>query len=120
MGTGRETKGVVNAIGGAFIGLLLLAGPAMAADALPTPRGAPILSVSGAIAVTNQNGKAVFDLALLQSLPQVSIVTETPWTEGASRFDGVRVRDLMDRLGAEGQTVVASAIDEYRREIPLT
>jgi hypothetical protein len=119
MRMGLETKSVVNAIGGAVIGLLLLAVPAMAADALPAPQGAPILYVSGAIAITNQDGKAAFDLALLKSLPHVSLVTETPWTDGAISFDGVRVHDLLTRLGAEGKTVVAAAIDEYRSEIPM-
>jgi hypothetical protein len=120
MQTGLASKGVIQAIGGAVIGFLLLTcTPAFAAEALPVPQGEPILRVSGGIAVTNQDGKAVFDLALLQSLPQASLVTETPWTEGKVRFNGVRMRDLMDRLGAEGKAVVATATDEYRIEIPM-
>lgn len=92
--------------------------PASATEALPAPQSTPILVVSG-ISVANRDGKAVFDLALLQSLPHVSITTETPWTNGAVRFEGVWMRDLMARLGAHGQKVMASGIDEYRIEIPM-
>src|SRR5882724_7324272 len=115
--------GARRAMGGAVAGALLLLSlswsAASATEALPVPQTDPILVVSGGITVTNQDGTAVFDLALLQSLPRVSITTETPWTDGEVRFEGVWMRDLMTRLGAEGQSVVATGIDEYRIEIPM-
>ena len=121
MQTGSVSNGVIQAVGGAVVALLLLiCAPAIAAEKLSAPQGTPILRVTGSIAMTNQDGEAVFDLALLQSLPQVSLVTETPWTEGKIKFDGVHMRDLMTRLDAAGKTVVATAIDEYRIEIPMT
>jgi hypothetical protein len=113
----------LGAIRGVVIGTLLLSlswNTARADEALPAPQGAPVLVVSGGIAVANQDGKAVLDLAFLQSLPKTSLTTETPWTEGETRFEGVRVRDLLARLGAEGRSVVATGTDDYRIEIPIT
>ena len=91
---------------------------------LPPPSGAPILTVTGAIAVTNAtvgNGKtaAVFDRAMLEALPKTTIRTTTPWTEGERNFEGVRVRDLLQRLGAKGSSVSVSAIDDYHIDIPM-
>jgi len=115
--------GARGAMGGAVAGALLLLslswGVASATETLPAPQAAPILVVSGRITATNQDGKAVFDLALLQSLPRASVTTETPWTDGEVRFEGVWMRDLMTRLGAQGQSVAATGIDEYRIEIPM-
>jgi hypothetical protein len=107
--------------GGALCGLLLLcsAGVAVAVDALPSPATAPVLVVSGGLSVSNRDGKAVLDLGFLQSLPRSTVVTETPWTDGPVQFEGVRMRDLLARLGATGKAVVASGVDEYRIEIPM-
>jgi hypothetical protein len=108
-------------IGGALAGALLLlsASAASALEALPAPQAAPILIVSGGVAVANQGDKAAFDRALLQSLPRTSVDTETPWTEGIVHFEGVRMRDLLARLGAEGRKVIATGADDYRIEIPM-
>jgi len=110
-------------MGSAVAGTLLLLSTSwsatLAGEPLPTPQGAPILVVSGAIAVSNQGGNAVFDLAMLQSLPRVDLTTDTPWTEGVVHFEGVRMRDLLARLGAQGHSVLATGIDEYRIEIPM-
>jgi hypothetical protein len=48
----------------------------------------------------------------------VCLTTETPWTDGEVHFEGVRVRDLLTRLGADGHSVMATGIDEYRIAIP--
>jgi hypothetical protein len=123
MGAIGAGRGWRYAMGGAAAGAVLLLllhwSPASAADALPLPQGAPILVVSGALAAANQDGKATLDLAFLKSLPQADLTTETPWTEGAAHFEGVRMRDLMARLGAKGSSVTATGTDDYRVAIPM-
>ncbi len=118
---GARSEGL-GAIGKAVAAAVLLLSawrqPAEAAESLPAPQGAPILIVDGGIAVANAGEKAAFDLALLKTLPHIQITTDSPWTEGETEFDGVRLRDLLARLGATGQTVVATAADEYRISIP--
>lgn len=88
---------------------------------LPQPAGAPILTVSGDLGVRNAGDRAEFDRPLLETLPQTEFATWTPWTGQESvRFSGVLVSDLMERLCASGQRVIASALNDYRTEIPLS
>jgi hypothetical protein len=88
---------------------------------LPQPAGTPILTVSGDLGVRNAGDRAVFDRLLLETLPQIEFATWTPWTgQGAVRFSGVLIADLLERLCASGQRIVASALNDYRIEIPLS
>jgi hypothetical protein len=80
-----------------------------------TPAGT-VLVIDGHVA---GGQPARFDLASLQALPAIQVTTMTPWTEGKNRYDGVRLRDLLQRLGAEGTMVVAAAMDDYQNEIPM-
>lgn len=91
----------------------------LAADPLPAMTGEVVLTVSGAIAVTNSDHGATLSMDFLRSLPKVSFATETPWTTGKPIFEGVRLRDLLARLGATGETVVAGAVNDYFADIPM-
>lgn len=87
---------------------------------LGTPSGPVVLTVSGVIADTNRGETAVFDMAMLESLGTDEIVTETIWTPGTHRFEGVRLKTLLDRLAAEGAHIEARAINDYTVEIPAS
>jgi hypothetical protein len=95
----------------------LLGSVATAQDAL---EGRIILEVSGAISTEDPNGKILFDIEKLESLGLYEIITETPWTDGPVRFEGVRGQDLMDYVGASGATISATAINDYTVEIPTS
>ncbi|EMB8502770.1 oxidoreductase, partial [Enterobacter hormaechei] len=56
------------------------------AGELPKPAGKPILTISGNIENTNENGKAVFDIASLEKLGMVSFQTTSPWYNGRTKF----------------------------------
>jgi hypothetical protein len=60
-----------------------------------------------------------FDLAALQAMPISSFVTATMWTEGEQSFEGVSLHSLLDMLDVTSGKVLASAINDYRIEIPL-
>jgi hypothetical protein len=62
---------------------------------------------------------AAFDLAALKALPVTRITTMTPWTEGESVYEGVKIRDLLARVGAQGNTLLADAVDDYQVRIPI-
>jgi hypothetical protein len=62
---------------------------------------------------------AAFDLAELKALPATSVTTTTPWTAGEDRYEGVRIRDLLERLHAAGTAVIAEAVDDYQTRIPM-
>jgi hypothetical protein len=82
-----------------------------------------ILTISGAMAQPNgpavgERRVAVFDLALLQALPQHVFTTRTPWYPQPRRFSGVLLRDLLAAVGAKPGTLKAVALNDYRVEIP--
>ena len=90
-----------------------------AGTTLASPSGKPILSIEGRITVVNAAGKAVFDRQMLEAMDMVSITTSTPWFDNPVTFEGVALKDLMTRVNASGQTVVAIALNDYRTTIPL-
>jgi hypothetical protein len=98
--------------------VVVLSGQAMAND-LPKPTGPVVLTVSGAIAVTNGNGVAQFDEAMLRALPATEFATSTIWTTGKQDFKGVSVKALLNLLGVKSGTLEATAINDYAVAIPV-
>lgn len=99
--------------------MLAIALPASASE-LERPSGDIILTVTGNIARTNAPDAAEFDLAMLEALAGDRITTETPWFEGTQTFEGPLLSDLLDTLGAEGETLRVTAINDYAAEIPIS
>ncbi len=97
---------------------------------LEPPKGKTILTVlavedpeqqaQGTIERTTDGSSALFDLAQLEALGLVEIRTDSPWTDGITRFEGVRIKALVDYLGATGTRVHFLAHDDYEVEIPVT
>lgn len=102
------------------VGLAALAGrkTAFAASALPPLSGDPVFSVSGKIKQHNQGDQAVFDMKGLDSLPQTSFTTKTPWTPEV-KFSGVLMSAFLNEVGSYGKTAVCYALNDYIIEIPL-
>ena len=98
----------------------LLSAPTAWADSLPAPQGDVILTVSGEIANTNDDGLARLDMALLDGLPQHSFATSTIWTEGVDTYEGVLLTDLLAALGATGTEVLAKALNDYEIAFPVS
>lgn len=90
------------------------------AHELPLPSGPVVLTVSGRIASTNVDGKAMFDLAMLDGLEQHTTITETPWHDGTQRFSGVLISSLLKAIGARGSEVTVTALNAYFADIPMT
>ncbi len=86
---------------------------------LPLPAGEVMLSVEGAITITNDADRAVFDLEMLRSLGDARITTSTPWTDGIIEFSGVRVVDVLAAVAAAGDEVTASALNDYASTMPV-
>ncbi len=119
---GRELRGWIAAIatGGAVLLCWAVFSLAVQADTLAKPSGGEIiLTISGAIANSNGDGSAFFDLALLKTLPARQLVTETPWTKGPHTFTGVPLETLMEWVGARGATVTANALNDYSVDVPI-
>jgi hypothetical protein len=90
------------------------------AGALPQPQGKPVLTISGVIETKNKEAEAVFDRTLLESIGMRTLKTSTNWTTGVRTFEGVLVRDVLRRVGAKGTYAIASALNDYSAEIPLS
>ncbi|MBZ5486076.1 molybdopterin-dependent oxidoreductase [Halomonas aquamarina] len=107
--------------GWALMALCVSQGAQAAPDeALPAPDGAVILEVKGNIKHQNAEGEAHLDMAMLKALPQHGFDTSTPWTGGVSHYSGPLMRDLLEYVGAESETVQVSALNGYAAEIPMT
>jgi len=102
-----------------FAGSGVLSAFSARAEALPPPVAKPILTVTGKIAVTNGGGKAVFDREMIEALGETSFSTSTPWYDGQHKFEGVPLATLLDTVGAAGDRLVVTALNDYVTEIPV-
>ncbi|MFD1911953.1 molybdopterin-dependent oxidoreductase [Halodurantibacterium flavum] len=102
----------------AILSALFIASPS-SAQGLRSPQGDPVLIIEGALTHTNDGDRAVFDMAMLRDLPQVSFATNTIWTEGERSFTGVPLIAVLDAVGAQGDLVIAHALNDYEVEIPI-
>jgi hypothetical protein len=101
------------------VGVLAFAGMPMRASAAPDmPRGAVVLTITGRVQQPNLGATAVFDMAMLQALPQHSFVTQTPWYDAARKFTGPLLRDVLAVAGAKGHTLRAQALNDYTVDLP--
>ena len=104
-----------------LIGALMGAAAACAlpALALDAPKERPILTVSGKIGVKNAGDVARFDMKMLEALPQQTFTTTTPWYDKPVKFTGPLLADVLAAVKANGQTISAVAINDYKISIPM-
>jgi hypothetical protein len=98
-------------------GLLLM--PWKGAHALDQPSGPVVLTVLGRVRIANAGQSAQFDMAMLEQLPQRSFVTRTPWYATPRKFTGPLLRDVLAACGASGSNVRATALNDYRVDLPF-
>ena len=106
-------------VGGGTVALLALGAARATSAALPAPTGPVVLTLTGRVSNRNAGDAAAFDMAMLEALPQREIVAPTPWYDEPRRFAGPLLRDVLAAAGATGTTLRASALNNYRVEIPF-
>ena len=92
---------------------------ALPALALPPASGKVILTISGKVAEKNTADAAQFDLAMLEKLPQQTFTTKTPWSKDPIKFTGPLLRDVLAAAKANGTTIKAMALNDYKTAIPV-
>ena len=98
---------MLNRIFSVVLGLVMgLATSAHAGDAVLT------LKHSGQI--------LTFDRAALEAMGTETIETTTIWTQGLQSFEGVSLARLVQVTGVKDGKLLATAINDYSIEIPLT
>ncbi|MCC1493854.1 molybdopterin-dependent oxidoreductase [Cognatishimia sp. F0-27] len=90
------------------------------AEEIAAPTGAPILTVTGDIDTTNVDDTLVLDVDRFAALGTVTVETSTIWTDGVNSFEGVPLATLVDLVGADSGRLLASAINDYTVEIPVS
>lgn len=105
-----------------FLGLccIILLGVAPgAAGKLPLPTDTVILRLDGNVTSANIESATVFDLEMLKALGGETFKAKTEWTKGMPTFTGVPLSALMDKVGASGSEIIATAADGYAISIPM-
>lgn len=92
---------------------------ALPAAALEPATGKIVLTITGKISEKNAGNTAVFDLAMLEKLPQQTFTTKTPWDKQPVKYTGPFLRDVLAAVKANGSTLKASALNDYKTTIPL-
>jgi hypothetical protein len=101
-------------------GLAIAALCSTAALALDKPAGKVVLTISGTVGQPNSGAHAVFDMQMLEKLPQKTFTTQTPWYPKPVTFTGPLLRDVLAAAGAtKGRTIVATALNDYKTDIPF-
>jgi hypothetical protein len=93
--------------------------PVDPAQALEPAAGPVVLTVLGRVRHPNAGSTAQFDMAMLAKLPQHSFVTRTPWYPTPRKFSGPLLRDVLAACGAEGSNLRATALNDYRVDLPF-
>lgn len=78
-----------------------------------TPAPGPVLTVSGTRGLTRD-----YTMAALEAMPQVEVRTSNPWSKTAVSYSGPLLRTVLEATGADGQTVRAVALNDYRVALP--
>lgn len=90
-------------------------------DAIPAPSGAPVLTLSGAIGVTNVGDTLAFDVATLDRLGVVQYTVDDPWLKTTAAYSGVLMSDLLNivKFHPYATVVHITALDDYQVDIPI-
>lgn len=86
---------------------------------LKPPSGDVILVIAGNIGETNVGDEAHFDREMLEALGMGTVKTTTPFDQGEQTFQGPSVSALLKSVKANGDLIVATALDGYAVEIPV-
>lgn len=78
-----------------------------------------LLSIGGKLGRPDRDGRALFDMKRLQGFPQHSLTQKTPWYAGPRKFSGPLLREVLAAAGAQGQSIEAIAINDYKVTIPM-
>lgn len=105
-----------------FFAFLVMAGPGNAMSVM-LPAAGEDSTVLLTIQVTGGEDFSdfvyTFTRSALESLPQQTIRTKTPWTDGTPEFSGPRVSNVLSAAGRRGRILHCVALNDYAVDIPI-
>ena len=82
---------------------------------------APVVAAAETLLTVTHGGTVkTYDMERLEAMGVTTIETETIWTEGVQTFTGVPLAELAGELGLHDGVLLASAINDYTVEIPVS
>lgn len=91
-------------------------------DAIPTPTGAVILTVTGDISAKNNGDVLELDMATLEKFGVVKYDIDDPWLKTKVNYSGVLLSDFLKIIGASSSAdnIHIIALDGYAVDITIT
>lgn len=96
-----------------------ISGLSYAAEPLPLPKGPVVLTISGRIERTNSSDVAQFDMEMLEALGKRSFASRSELSDVPQLFEGIPLRAVLERVGVQGKSLRASALNDYVAVIPI-
>lgn len=90
-------------------------------DAIPVPTEKVILTLSGAITLTNADDTLIFDISTLEKLGLVQYTVTDPWLNTKVTYSGILLSDLLDvaKVSASAKIIQVIALNDYAADIPI-
>ncbi|WP_417578932.1 hypothetical protein [Nitrincola sp.] len=103
------------------IALLMLMTSVASSALAQAPEGPVVLTLSGKISQTNADEAMLFDRDMLEALPQVKVVTQTPWFDDVSEFEGPLASAVLEAAGADyTASMRVTALNDFSAVIPAS
>jgi hypothetical protein len=85
-------------------------------QAVPAPKGKPVLTITGKVSAFNGKDAIGLDRATLDRLGLVRVRVYEPWVKKDVEFRGVWLQDLLEVAGAaaDASTLRITALDDYQ------
>ncbi|MFQ2701300.1 molybdopterin-binding oxidoreductase [Aeromonas caviae] len=102
-----------------YLGLLpLLLSLALPGMAQAAPQGPVILKVTGNLDPADPaDGEVLFDMAMIQALPQHEVVTSNPWVDKPHKYVGPKLADVLTEVKANGKSITLTALNSFQIRI---
>ena len=102
-----------------YLGLLpLLLSLALPGMAQATPQGPVILKVTGNLDPADPaDGEVLFDMAMIQALPQHEVVTSNPWVDKPHKYVRPKLADVLTEVKANGKSITLTALNSFQIRI---
>jgi hypothetical protein len=91
-------------------------------DTIPVPSAAPLLTVNGAVGVTNSSDSILMDRSSIESLGLVDYTMTDPFDNQQHTFRGVLMSDLLNlwKVPDSATAIEVSALDDYTVKVPIS